>query len=143
WLIRYLVVLPTSRHEAQTSGGDDDDVGFATVTSVTYRDAWSRGLVRQWKNKLAHHYATFSIAYDSDNLLAVAEDFVKKHSAKGRRRALDKLSRSFGPGAVLDGLRIDGKHPLAVWSILKPRNAVTVNATPESGLAQDCVCINY
>jgi hypothetical protein len=118
------------------------DTNFVTI-NVAYQDAWSRGLVRQWKTRLANSYAIFSRAYGNDNLLAVAEDFAKRSSIKGRRRALDKLSRSFGPGAALNGLRIDGKHPTAVWSILKPRNAVTVNATPESGLAQDCVCLNY
>jgi hypothetical protein len=44
---------------------------------------------------------------------------------------------------TLEGLRLDGNYPIALWSILKPRNAVTVDAAVESGQAQDCVCVNY
>jgi hypothetical protein len=44
---------------------------------------------------------------------------------------------------MLEGLRLEGKHPLAVWSILKPREAFAVGALPESGKAQDCVTVNY
>jgi hypothetical protein len=71
------------------------------------------------------------------------EDMVKRGSATGRRRAFDKIAAAVGPGPILEGLRLDGEHPLAVWSILKPRDAVTVDAAPESGLAQDCVTVNY
>jgi hypothetical protein len=35
-------------------------------------------------------------------------------------RAFDKLSRALGPGTTLEGLRLDGKRPMAIWSILKP-----------------------
>jgi hypothetical protein len=117
-----------------------------TVTRVAYADAWSRGLVRQWKTKLAHNYAIFNrvfSVYGNGNLWAATEDFTQKHSVKGRRRALDKLISSFGPGATLEQLRIEGKSPLAVWSILRPRESVATNALPESGMAQDGVCVNY
>jgi hypothetical protein len=68
---------------------------------------------------------------------------IRRSSHTGRRRAFDKLARLLGPGVVLEGLRLDGKQPLALWSILKPRVAVTVDAPPESGLAQDCVTVDY
>jgi hypothetical protein len=56
--------------------------------------------------------------------------------------ALDKLARAFGPGVTLEGLRLDGDYPMAVWSILRPRESVTAGATAESGLAQNCVTVN-
>jgi hypothetical protein len=114
-----------------------------TVTKVTYRDAQTRGRMRLWKRALARDYQTFDRAYRSPIVLAMVADFAKRSSAKGRRRAFDKIHRSYGPGVTLEGLRLDGNHPLAVWSILKPRDAVTVDAPIESGKAQNCVTVNY
>jgi hypothetical protein len=40
-------------------------------------------------------------------------------------------------------VRYDRQHSYAVWSILKPREPVTVDAADESGLNQFCVTVNY
>jgi hypothetical protein len=68
----------------------------------------------------------------------------------GRERAFNKISKAFGPGVTLESVSL-GKHnrSFAIWSILKPRNAVTVEVSddiPEcerASLVQDCVTLNY
>jgi hypothetical protein len=69
-------------------------------------------------------------------------DFVKC-SNKARARAFARIRKMLGDAVTLEGVRLSGSHPLAIWSVLKPRASVTVNASVESGLMQDCVCINY
>jgi hypothetical protein len=113
-----------------------------TVTKVSYGDAEVRGKMRLWTTELARRYRIFNHAYRDVGMLPLAEDMVKK-TRLGRRRAFNKLAQMLGPGVTLETVRLDGKFPLAVWSILKPRDAVIVNATPESGNAQDCVTVNY
>lgn len=110
---------------------------------ATYANAAIRGQMRQWKGELADDYCTFDRACRSAGLKSAAIDFAQRNSEKGRRRAFEKIRKAFGPGATLEGLRIEGKHPLAIWSILKPRHAVIMDAAPESGLMQDCVTVNY
>lgn len=110
---------------------------------ATYANAAIRGQMRQWKEKLADDYRTFDRAFCSADLGLITTDFVRRGSEKGRQRAFEKIRKAFGPGVALEGLRIDGKHPLAIWSILRPRHAVIMDAAPESGLMQDCVTVNY
>jgi hypothetical protein len=114
---------------------------------ATYANAEIRGRLRLWKEQLARQYRTFDSAYrDKDGLKArlhpIVADFVNRSSPQGRRRAFVKLARAFGPAVTLEGLRLDGAYPMAVWSILKPRESVTAGAPAESGLAQDCVTVN-
>jgi hypothetical protein len=119
------------------------------VTSVTYGDAKARGQMRLFKAKLARDYAAFDKGYaklDGRNPKSPVIDFDRK-SGTGQRRALARIKTALGSGAVLEGLRLDGKHRLAVFSILKPRNAVVVGhddgrPIPE-GLKQDCVTVQY
>jgi hypothetical protein len=101
---------------------------------AAYSNAAVRGQLRQWKEKLAQQYGQFDRACCDDRTKMFVQDFVKRSSREGRRRALGKLARTFGSGVTLEGLRLDGKHPLAVWSILRPRESVTVAAPAESGL---------
>jgi hypothetical protein len=116
----------------------------ASQQPASYGDAEIRGRLRHWKAKLAQQYRVFDRTYRNPTALRpICEDFVKRSAAAGRRRAFAKLAAAFGAGATLEGLRLDGDSPLAVWSILKPREAVTVDADPESGLAQNCVTVNY
>jgi hypothetical protein len=63
-------------------------------------------------------------------------------SVAGRRRAFAKLVRGFGAGAVLEGLRLEGAHPLAVWSMLKPRSSVLIDKDDFRPAGQDGV-VNY
>ena len=72
-----------------------------------------------------------------------------KSSRSSREQALNKINRALGPGVTLESRNLGrGKHSLAIWSILKPRDAVTVDVPddlPESereSLAQDCVTVN-
>jgi hypothetical protein len=120
-----------------------NSAGAETITQVAYGDAQTRGRMRLWKRSLANGYEAFSRAFltraTSDHVI----DFVRRSSSIGRKRAFDKLHRAFGPGVMLEGLRIEGEHPIAVWSILKPRSSVIIDAPVESGLAQDCVTVNY
>jgi hypothetical protein len=111
---------------------------------VSYANAQVRGQLRQWKAALAQQYLVFERAYRRRSEWdPIVQDLVRRSSDTGRRRAFGKLAQLSGPAAILEGLRLDGPHPLAVWSLLKPRDSVVVDANPESGRAQDCVSVNY
>jgi hypothetical protein len=122
------------------------------VSQITYANAEVRGQLRQWKKKLAKDYTTFSTAMHAmacDAAPTPLGDMMFRKSKVGRERALAKLHKSFGPGVVLECSRLEGKHPLAVWSILNPREAVTVLESDfpddklRGSLLQDCVVLNY
>jgi len=110
---------------------------------AAYSNAAVRGQLRQWKEKLAQQYRQFDRAYSDGRTQSFVQDFVKRSSREGRRRAVGRLARAFGPGVTLEGRRLDGNYPMAVWSILRPRESVTAGAPAESGLAQDCVTVNF
>jgi hypothetical protein len=88
---------------------------------VAYGNAEVRGQLRAWKTKLAHGYAAFDRAYEAldHDLRAAAVDLVKRSSRAGRERALAKIQRAIGPGPTLEFAHLDGKHPHAVFSILR------------------------
>jgi hypothetical protein len=111
---------------------------------AAYANPAIRGKLRHWKERLARQYRVMERAFGNDaQLRPIVEDMTKRGSPHGRRRAFDKIVRALGPGVMLEGLRLDGDYPLALWSILKPRESVAVDAPVESGLAQHCVTVNY
>lgn len=119
--------------------------------SVTYANSEVRGQLRVWKQKLARDYAAFDSVYRpvAGDLRDAAVDLVKRTSRAGRERALAKIKRALGPGVTLELAHLDGKHPHAIFSILKPRDAVTIEMpddTPDAergSFMQDCVAVNY
>ena len=115
---------------------------------VVYGNAEARGKVRAWKTQLHKKYQIFEAAYrslnvDNSALNAACFDLVKRKSRIGKERAVERLQKLFGPGVKLETVRYDRQHSYAVWSILKPREPVTVDAADESGLNQFCVTVNY
>jgi hypothetical protein len=119
------------------------------VTAVAYGNAAIRGQLRRWKSTLAERYRGFDAVYrgDRSTLRGLVDDFVRRGSPTGRRRAFAKLATAFGSGVTLEGLRTAGDAhsdapPLAVWSLLKPRAAVVVEPRTPS-LAQNCIAVNY
>jgi hypothetical protein len=104
-------------------------------------DAQARGRRRFYKHKLAADYSAFDAIWKSITTTQVG-DFMLK-SAKGRRRVFDRINAAVTRcGARLEALRLDGRRPLALWAILKPRGAVSVDPEePRDG--QSCVCVNY
>jgi hypothetical protein len=121
---------------------------WPTKTTITYADAETRGKLRAWKKKLAERYAVFEANFVRADRMAIVSDMVRG-STTTRNRAYQKLCTLFGPGAFNEGVSLQRGKSLAIWSILKPRNAVTSkpheDAPPEvaASLAQDCVCVNY
>ena len=114
------------------------------VTSVTYDDdAETRGRMRVWKKQLASNCRTFDRAYEKRGklLLPMIKDFVMKDSLTGKQRALTKVRKELGPGAILEGLRYTKPDPIAIFSILKPRDSVNMDGP--AYLTQDCVVVNY
>jgi hypothetical protein len=109
---------------------------------ATYGDAEVRGKLRQWKQKLSDEYQIYSHAYVNLGIADAFNDFAKRGSEKGRRRAFEKISKAFGPGPKLEQVS-RGKRPIALWSILNPREPVLVGAPDETGLNQNCVTVNY
>jgi hypothetical protein len=110
---------------------------------AAYADAETRGKLRLWKQALTRRYRTFDRAYQNHALLRPLIARMVKRGSAGRRRAFGRIVKALGPGVTLEGVRLDGKYPLAVWSILRPRTSVTVDAPVETGLMQDCVAVNY
>jgi hypothetical protein len=99
-----------------------------------------RGL-RLLKQKLKADYTAFDVSFETLARLDDVGAFLHRSTVKGRLRALDRLKRKLKP-ARFEGVTIDGRPPVALWSILKPRSAV--NADPEHPRdAQDCVTYNY
>jgi hypothetical protein len=108
---------------------------FRPDTATAYPDAAARGQVRLWKQQLAKQYRQFERGYRSVVTKKLLEAFTCK-TGTGRRRAFAKLAQGLGSGVTLQGLRLDGR-PLAVWSILKPREAV------RQDIPDHCVTVNY
>ena len=122
-------------------------------TGVAYSSAEVRGQLRAWKQRLAQNYVAFNTAYGrlhrGDEAAEVVLDMIKGSRA-GRRLAFAKISKAFGPGVTAESVSLDKRGQcFAVWSILKPRDAVVVKANRDiseserASLAQDCVTVNY
>jgi hypothetical protein len=110
---------------------------------AAYGDAMVRGQLRQWKERVAIKYRMFETCYNSDVMFEVGTDFACRSSEKGRLRAFAKLRQAFGPGAHLENFK-NQKRPLAIWSILEPRESIlATESLDKPGLQQNCVVINY
>ena len=104
-------------------------------------NAEARGLLRVWKRAAAERYADYRRAAESKELLLVGQKMARSSSAAGRLRAFRRL-RGLISKAHLEAVSLAGKYPVAIWSVLKPREAVTVD-NDDPSLQQDCVVIEY
>lgn len=107
-------------------------------------NAEARGKLRVWKGQALLHWSSLNgrVRGNGDAEKYIC-DMVQRSSIDGRRRAFEKLRRLFA-GAFLEGVRLQGRYPLAVWSTLKPRTAVVVETNRDDpGLFQDCVVVDY
>ena len=123
------------------------------ITNVSYGNSETRGRLRQWKKKLARDYAVFERALDAlspnGRAAPVGIDMVKC-TRPGRERAFKQINKLLGPGVTLEEVSL-GKNnrTLAIWSILKPRDSVTIEVPDDfseserASLAQDCVVVDY
>jgi len=114
-----------------------------TVIRATYNDAHTRGLLRQFKQRLAKDYVTFDKGVHAFSKLSHLGNFIRRASIVGRQRAFDKIRRVLGPGAYLEALRLDGKEPIALFSILNPRGPVIVGPKATHSDKQDCIAVDY
>lgn len=105
-------------------------------------NAEARGRLRLWKQAAAKRYAAFDRATNNNpELLAEGGQMVMR-ALKGRARAFRRLRRLIPEDARFEGACLAGKFPVAVWAMLRPRNAVTVD-TDNPSLRQDCVVTEY
>jgi hypothetical protein len=125
--------------------------------SVSYGDADTRGRLRQWKARLVANYGRFDSAFHQlkapvrTGTFGLAGDMVYG-AGSTRDKAFHKIHKMLGPGVTLEWRRDKRGRALALWSILKPRSAVTI-VVPESAalseaeraslLQQDCVAVDY
>jgi hypothetical protein len=108
------------------------------TTATQYPDSETRGQLRLWKQRVARRYRRFeNNGITSDDTGA----FMHKRGV-GRRRVFDKMVKALGPAVTLEGLRLDGDSPLAVWSILKPRDSLRVT-DDDMPSESDCVTVDY
>ena len=106
-------------------------------------DAETRGKLRLWKAGLATRYAYLDRLVSNNTLDDDASAIALRGSITGRQRAFDRIRRAILPsGAILEGLRLHGKHPIAAWSILRPRVGVAVDPDDPS-YDQNCITVNY
>jgi len=118
------------------------DDGSSTKSSHFPIDAEARGKVRFWKIAASRRFERIDRFLKSGVPQQLGVEMVAK-TGVGRRRAFDKLHQTFtAQGAVLDRLRLDGKHPAAIWAVLRPRGATHINTTDPRDL-QDCVMVQY
>jgi hypothetical protein len=104
-------------------------------------DAQARGQLHVWKAAAAQRFTLGEARWHTPELQQASIDLVLRSSPEGRTRAFNKLRRAFGH-ASLEGVRLDGPDPIAVWAVLKPREALRVDpAHPRDG--QDCVVVEY
>jgi hypothetical protein len=119
--------------------------GVPMIPPSTYADAEVRGRLRQWKADLSRSYRIVDhlLAKQSAAVVADLRAFCFRGSSTGRQRAFSRISRMLASaGATLEGVRREGKAPIAVWSILKPRESVTFKPDDASD-AQNCISVNY
>lgn len=110
---------------------------------ITYADAEVRGRLRQWKTALAANYRRLDRLFSTSALVADVTELCARSSSTGRQRAFAKVAkRIVATGATLEGVRLDGRAPCAVWSILKPRDSVAVDPDDPAD-AQNCVTVNH
>jgi hypothetical protein len=102
--------------------------------------AETRGALRLLKQQLAADYARLEALLP--RLCVLAGEFVARGSAKGRQRVFAKLDRLISPYASLSDLQLEQPTPLALWAVLRPREAVILNSD-DPGEQQDCVAVNY
>jgi hypothetical protein len=96
--------------------------------------------LRVWKAKLSRRIAALDRVLQDPTVARANADFLQK-GEKGCRRAFDKLHRRLSRYAVLEGVRTT-HNPIAVWAMLKPREAVVIEPDHPSD-AQDCVVVDY
>jgi hypothetical protein len=107
-------------------------------------DAETRGRRRLYKAKLSERYRRLDRAFHAPAISTDANAFSIRRNVIGRNRAFTRLATAFGgAGAVLEGVRLTGRHPMAVWAVLKPRDSMITNADDDPSLSQDCVMVNY
>jgi hypothetical protein len=104
--------------------------------------AEARGRRRVWRQQRKAAYEAAVETLFSTIKRRDVEDFMFK-AARGRRRVFDRVDQQLRRhGAQLQALRLEGKRPCAIWAILRPRRAVTLNSDLP-GDAQNCVTVNY
>jgi hypothetical protein len=105
-------------------------------------DAKARGKLWVWKAAAAENWRRVEARCESREFQTAIRDLASRGSRTGPGRAFAKLHRGFAGHGLLEGVRLDGTAPLAVWSVLNPRKAVTVN-TDDPALQQNCVVVEY
>lgn len=109
---------------------------------MTAIDNEARGRLRLWKAGLARRYATVeALCSGSIDTVSLVGNFIHRSSEIGRRRGFERLRKILANSASLEGVRLSGKMPTAVWSVLKPRESVSVNGSAAE--TQNCVTVNY
>jgi hypothetical protein len=100
---------------------------------TSHLNAEVRGQLRLWKEQLTRHYAAVDRLFGSAVIGDAAHQMMAKKGDTGRRRAFDRSGAAAQQcGAVLEAVSLTGSDPIAVWAVLKPRDAVTVSATNPS-----------
>jgi hypothetical protein len=95
-----------------------------------------------WKKNLEKNHKKFDGIFKRKTLMADIAAFTRRASLKGRTRAFDRIrTRIEGCGAILEGVRMHGNYPIAVWSILRPRGIL--HLTNDPSYLQNCVTMDY
>jgi hypothetical protein len=112
-----------------------------TKTATAYCDAEIRGRIRLLKQKLAARYRAAESMPRETTMTLLTNMTMKKNV--GRERAFAKLAAPYlRNGCSLDIRELKGRHPYAVFSRLKPREDIRVDAFfPQNGIVVEYVVL--
>jgi hypothetical protein len=113
-------------------------IGARSSTPIS---AEARGQLRAWKAKATARFGGEADQADYETN-ALIEEFVRRSSRKGRARVFEKIRRRFAGRGVLEGVRLD-RHPIAVWSVVRPYGSINITKNRPPRLAQDCAVVDY
>lgn len=118
--------------------------GMPLDTDIRYSDAAARGQIRVWKTELAKRYRLAEKLLGGTEIAKITAGLLHK-KGKGGDRALRNLKEFMAPsGAVwYHHTQIQHKLLVAIWAILHPGDACLHTDDPRTGLAQNCVTVDF
>src|SRR5215470_17458309 len=108
-------------------------------------DAEARGKLRTWKRRAAAQWAVFDRGFAGEAFVEASFDWAFK-TGRGQARAVARMQSLLGEGAVREVPPAGGRSQVILWSILRPREAVTkpldlASERVAPGLLQPCTAV--
>jgi hypothetical protein len=105
--------------------------------------AEARGRLRVWKRAAADRYAAYVRVSRGGDFRAAVSQLVLRSSPAGRARVFRRFRDQLRAVATFEGACLAGKCPVAIWSVLRPRERVTIGLDVPPHLQQECVVVEH